>query len=118
MMRPTIIPALLLAGLTIGCAASTPNAPLAASAPRRLPPSPASPALAFTPAVARDADDLDLGRGDRGPFAYAGFEQNVVSVTYTRTDDDQRYFGRGRLGGDDSDYQRRSISTVVTVRGQ
>ena len=119
MTRPLVYPAILVAALAVGCASAP--APRALTAPSLVrPPAPASPSLAFTPAVARDVD-VDLDRDDRRTVAYAGFESNVESITYTYTDDDQRYDSRGHGrfgGGDDSRYERRSVSASVTVRRQ
>lgn len=94
----------------VGCA----SRPAATANPPRVarPPAPSAPALAFTPRVANE--DLDLGRDGRQTVAYAGYESQVMSVTYTRQDDRQRW---GRYG-DQSQFERRSVSTTVTVRGQ
>lgn len=108
---------MLLAAVLIGC--ETPRAgqaddatPREASWPVRPPPR-ASAALAFTPPVAYAADDMFyLDRAGRGPGAYAGYEQTVVSETWVRTDDRQRW---GRWG-DQSTFERRAVSTTVTVQ--
>ena len=116
MTRRLIIPALLLATLGLGCAtdrsATADDRPIAPA--RVVVPGPATASLAFTPDVALDVEPLDLDRDGRRQFAYAGYESTIVSATYTRVDDRQRY----NRFGDDSQYERRSISTTVTVRGQ
>ena len=97
----------------VGCASRpAPVAPAIAHRAMR-PPAPSTAALAFTPAIADEAEDLDLSRDGRQTVAYAGYEQQVSSVTYTRQDDRQRW---GRYG-DQSMFERRSVSTTVTVRG-
>lgn len=108
-------PVLILAALTIVGCASKP-APEAQAAPTRrpLPPAPSAVALAFTPTYAADADELGLDRDGRQTVAYAGYEQKVLDVTYTRQDDRQR---SGRNGHDQSYFERRSVSTSITVRG-
>ena len=69
-------------------------------------------ALAFTPPVAREIPQLDLLREGRGPSAYGGVEAVVLSETYVRQDDRQRW----NRWGDNSQFERRSVSTTVTVR--
>jgi hypothetical protein len=48
----------------------------------------------------------------RGPQAFAGYEETVISETWVRTDDRQRW---GRWG-DQSTFERRAVSTTVTVQ--
>ena len=98
----------------IGCASRvTPAAETSARHHELRPPGPSAAALAFTPRLADD--DVNLDREGRQTVAYAGYEQQVLSVTYTRQDDQQRWNANGR---DQSEFERRSISTTVTVRGQ
>lgn len=107
--RTIVILALLID--TVGCASK----PAVVERPRPLvPPQPASVSLAFTPTVARDVGALDLDREGRQTVAYAGYERQVESVTYTVQDDRQR---SNRFGTDQSTFERRSVSTTVTVRG-
>lgn len=109
-VRPQIV--VLLAVIAVGCAKEPERVPAAALPPRPVP-LPSTPALAFTPPVALDiADRLDLDREGRGAYAAAGFESQVLSETYVRTDDRQRY---DRFG-DEGHYERRAVSTTVTVR--
>lgn len=105
-----ILPLVALA--LVGCAREPMRVPTAQLQPRPVPLPPA-PSLAFTPAVARDvADQIDLSRDNRGAFASAGFENTVVSETWVRQDDRMRM---DRFG-DDGTFERRAISTTVTVR--
>jgi hypothetical protein len=112
-MRTTV---LILAAALTGCASQSTPAPRAEATlvPRALPTAPSAVALAFTPPIAADLDDLGLDRDGRQTVAYAGYERQVVSTTYTRQDDRQRSI---RGGYDQSFFERRSISTTVTVRG-
>jgi hypothetical protein len=111
-MRVPLLVLPLLALTIVGCAREPMRVPAAQLMPRAVP-VPATPALAFTPPAARDiADELDLDRDGRGPYASAGYESQVVSETYVRTDDRQRF---DRFG-DDGSFQRRAISTTITVR--
>jgi hypothetical protein len=103
----------LILGLAIASAGCTSSgARVSAERDRIAPPPPAAAALAFTPPVTFDGPDLDLSRDGRGPAAISGYEETVVSTTWVRQDDRQRW---GRWG-DYSQFERRSISTTVTVR--
>lgn len=73
---------------------------------------PASAALAFTPPVAMDEDYLDLSRDGRGGYAVGGFETTIIEETYVRQDDRMR---QSQWGGW-SQFERRSVSTSVTIR--
>ena len=109
---PQVLPLLALA--IIGCAREPMAAPSQPLMPRSVP-APSTPALAFTPPVAMDiAEDLYLDRSDRGTFASAGYESEVVSETFVRTDDRQRFDQYGNQGH----YERRAVSTTVTVRSR
>jgi hypothetical protein len=109
-VTPAILPLLALA--IIGCARKPMRVPELKLPPRPVP-QPALAALAFTPSVARDvADDVYLDRQGRGSYASAGFESLVVSETYVRQDDRMRM---DRFG-DSGTFERRAISTTVTVR--
>lgn len=78
----------------------------------------ATSALAFTPPVARDVGELGLERESRGPVAYAGYESQVFSQTVVYQDDNQMFQQNGRSGfsGDYSRFQRRAVTSSVTVR--
>jgi hypothetical protein len=107
---PMILP--LVALVMVGCAREPMRVPTAQLQPRPVP-APPTAALAFTPMIARDiADEIDLSRDNRGAFASAGFENTVVSETYVRQDDRMRM---DRFG-DDGTFERRAISTTITVR--
>ena len=109
-VHPQIL--MLLAVVAVGCAREPMRGPAAALPPRAVP-VPSTAALAFTPPVAQDvADELDLDRSGRGMFASAGYESEVVSETYVRTDDRQR----SDRFGDQGYFERRAVSTTVTVR--
>ena len=109
MRRPLmILAAMLLAG---GCTASRP-APIAQA---YVPSMPSASALAFTPPVAYDvADELDLDRDGRRQIAYGGVETVVISESWVQQDDRQRF---GRFG-DNSQFERRAVSTRVTISGR
>jgi hypothetical protein len=95
----------------VGCAREPMRAPAAQLMPRSVP-APSTAALAFTPPAARGvADELYLDREGRGAYAAAGFESQVLSETYVRTDDRQRYDQFGNNGS----FERRAISTTVTI---
>jgi hypothetical protein len=55
---------------------------------------------------------MDLSRESRGPYALGGVETTIVDTTYVYQDDRQRYDN----WGDWSRFERRSVSTSVTVR--
>ncbi|HZZ41393.1 MAG TPA: hypothetical protein VFE58_00515 [Tepidisphaeraceae bacterium] len=82
-----IITILLLSTL-IGCASQHPASTAQTPA---LTPTYAYPAsaLVFDPPIAYNVPALDLSRNDRGPSAFAGFQQSTTSLTYTFTDDHQ-----------------------------
>ena len=106
----TMLPLLALA--IIGCAREPMRVPTSKLPSRPVPLTP-TPALAFTPPAAIDvADDLDLSREGRGTYASAGYESLVISETYVRQDDRMRM---DRFG-DSGTFERRAISTTVTVR--
>lgn len=73
---------------------------------------PGSAALVYTPPVAVDEADLDLSRAVRGPYAAGGVESTIIDTTYVYQDDRQRY----DRWGDWSRFERRAVSTTVTVR--
>lgn len=83
------------------------------SARVRAVPASATDALAFTPPTAMAvADDMDLDREGRAMYAVGGYESEVVSETYVRTDDRQRY----NRFGDEGQYERRAITVSVRQR--
>lgn len=109
-MRTPAVFILVLAALTVGCASQSERS---AAVHPELMLADSAPALAFTPSCAAGIPILD--RSERQTVAYAGYESQIVSETYTRQDDRQRW---NRFGGDDGSFERRSISTTVTVRSR
>jgi hypothetical protein len=73
---------------------------------------PGAAALVYTPPVAMNHNDLDLSREGRGLYALGGVETTIIDTTYVYQDDRQRY----DQWGDWSRFERRSVSTSVTVR--
>src|SRR4051812_39773393 len=101
---------LMIAGV-VGCT-TEPHGDRVATPPVERP-LPASASLAFTPPIARDLpDDPDLARDGRGVGVINGYEAVVVSETWTRQDDRYRF----DRYGNQSQFERRSVSTTVTVR--
>lgn len=73
---------------------------------------PGAAALVYTPAVALRDEDLDLSRDGRDMYALAGVESTIIDTTWVVQDDRQRYDKHG----DWSRFERRAVSTRVTVR--
>ncbi len=73
---------------------------------------PGSAALVYTPPAARGTEDLDLSREGRGMYALGGVETTIIDTTYVYQDDRQRY----DQWGDWSRFERRAVSTSVTIR--
>jgi hypothetical protein len=71
-------------------------------------------ALALDPPVLAGAPRLDLSRDDRGPAAFAGFEDSSTTFYYLRVDDWYSDFngGRDRLR---DDFGRRAVSETYGV---
>ncbi len=102
-----------------GCASHQPSAvsdhpltdsqgSISASQPRYSP-SPAA-VLAFDPPALAGSPRLDLSREDRGPAAFAGFEDESTTFFYLRVDD---WFSDNLHGSSlpsRDQYQRRSVS--------
>src|SRR5580704_3830721 len=109
----------ILALTLAGCASHQPgaasNQPLAnsqgsASAPQTgYSPSPAA-ALAFDPPALAGSPRLDLSREDRGPAAFAGFEDETTTFYYLRVDDWLSDDLHGSSLPSRDNYQRRSVS--------
>jgi hypothetical protein len=73
---------------------------------------PGAAALVYTPPAAVDERELGLSREGRGLYALGGVEQTIIDTTYIYQDDRQRF---DRFG-DWSRFERRAVSTSVTVR--
>jgi hypothetical protein len=91
--------------LLSGCAASHPTQPQAAAL-RTYAPSPAT-SLAFDPPG--DVALPELSRDDRGPAAFAGFQDLTTEYYDVQTDDDQQYYTYP------SSYERRVLSDRIGV---
>ena len=82
-------------------------------------------ALVFDPPVIEGEAPLELGRADRAPGAFVGFDGPTVEYLYVRMDDSQvgngfgrgGRFGRGGGGGGTYDrYERRAVTERIGVR--
>lgn len=106
-MKP-LIP-ILSAALLVGCESKPQEQARDAREPFY---QPGSAALVYTPPVAIGEEELDLSRDSRGGYALGGVETTIVDTTYVYQDDRQRY----DKWGDWSRFERRAVSTSVTVR--
>src|SRR4051812_24005658 len=73
---------------------------------------PGAAALVYTPPVAMAESELDLSRDGRGVYAMGGVETTIIDTSFVYQDDRQRY----DKWGDWSRFERRAVSTSVTVR--
>ena len=69
-------------------------------------------ALCFDPPISRDVGPLDLGRADREPVAYVGYEELITRHFHIRLDDRTRFYDRNTA------YDRRAtdVRTGVVYR--
>lgn len=96
---PVIFVALMLAGCASHQPGVSPDQPLTAAYTNG-----GAGALAFDPPVLAGVPRLDLSRDDRGPAAYAGYQDSTTTFYYLRMDDRQTdHHGRSR-------YDREAIS--------
>ncbi len=73
-------------------------------------------ALAFTPPITRDNPEVATARDERADSAYVGFDSVTYSSVYTYQDDRFR-FGNSWNGWEvPSQFERRSIQTMVSER--
>lgn len=73
---------------------------------------PGAAALVYTPPMAMGVEELDLSRDGRSLYAVGGVEMTIIDTTYVYQDDRQNY----DHWGDWSRFERRAVSTSVTVR--
>ena len=95
--------------LAVGCQAQRESS---ANAPRDRVFAPGAAALVYTPPMAVGENELDMSREGRGLYAMGGVETTIIDTTYVYQDDRQRY----DKWGDWSRFERRAVSTSVTVR--
>jgi hypothetical protein len=97
-----------------GCAAQPP----AAVAPRQRPlgvyTQASAAALVMDPPVLAGNPRLDLSRDDRGPAAFAGFEDSSTTFYYLGVDDWYSDFNSGR-DGQREDFERHAVSETYGV---
>jgi len=105
-----LVPIIFLAVMLAGCAAQqtgvSPDQPVMAAYTNG-----GAGALAFDPPVLAGVPRLDLSRDDRGPAAYAGYQDTTTTFYYLRVDDrqgDRRC--RSRYG-----YDREAVSETYGV---
>ncbi|MGH7178718.1 MAG: hypothetical protein ACREJC_15175 [Tepidisphaeraceae bacterium] len=110
MMRLALI---VVVGMLGGCAAArhqqaSPAAPTTSASQPTMPPMQdvSATALVFSPPVSRGVDLPDLSREGRQAGAFIGYQDQIATYFYIRTDDNQFGGGTGR-------YQRQAISVKV-----
>jgi len=108
---------LLVAGALAlgGCAAQTPTAVSPRQRPLGVYTQASAAALVVDPPVLAGNPRLDLSRDDRGPAAFAGFEDSTTTVYYLGVDDwYSDYNGSGR-DGNREDFERHAVSETYGV---
>ena len=103
-MRSVVLIALL--GLTVGCASNRQKSVAPAPVAQLTAP---SAALAFDGPMTGALPEYALNRPGREGGAYVGYDETIVTWSYTRTDDRQYLFD------DFNDYDRRAYSARVGV---